>query len=409
MSILSRLILFLFLLVTVFDPADLITHLKVPLFVLIWFVFGLDLLFSSEPAGEISSALLKYILCFSILLPALSISLYILRNGLTAPYDGFQYFKSYLFLALAIIITLKKIDLTPMLSFILTGLAGAAIVLFLFTYDNPAFSAYIWAVGDSYGFVTPASRSYADLSYSYVYFYTSPLLVLSLAYFSYRTMTVQTRARYIYFALLLVNILGMLVSGPRNNLVFGIVTPLLVLTWYSTKRQRLILIALFFLIAVVAASHGTDIVGAMLDPENESNAIKLAHLHDYEILFRNPMTLLFGQGLGSYFFATGFGYRTSITELTYLEFIRNFGLPIALIYYALLLYPLTRLLDRTFAASHYLILAYGCYLLICLSNPLLLSSSGMLVLAIVLCRALPTTESLRIPVGNPVTQEGAVF
>jgi hypothetical protein len=116
------------------------------------------------------------------------------------------------------------------------------------------------------------------------------------------------------------------------------------------------------------------------------------------VLFSNPKTLIFGQGIGSYFHSSALGTETSITELTYLEFIRNFGLTIALVYYALLLYPIAKLRNPIFRESHYLILAYFCYLVICVSNPLLVSSSGMLVLAIVICKIFSAEENNHIPV-----------
>jgi hypothetical protein len=401
MNFALRIALYTLLLVAVFDPSDQITHWKVPLFVLVWFLVGLDLLFSGHGIHSISPNLMKYVFLFSVVFPLVSIMLYIVRKGLADPYDGFQYLKSYLFLTLVFVIALKKVNLMPALSFILTGLSLAAIIISVLTYDNPTLTSYIWMIGDTYGFVAPGARSYADLSYSYVYFFTSPLLVLSLAYFTYRAIKSQTRAsRYIFIVLLFVNILGMLDSGPRNNLVFGIVTPLLVLIWYTGKKWRLGLLLLVFVAGLVVTSYGSEIFTAMLDPGNESNAVKLAHLQDYRELFSDPAILLFGQGLGSYFFATGFGYTTSITELTYLEFIRNFGLPVAVIYFGMLLYPLVKLRDKAFAGVHYLLLAYGCYLLICLSNPLLLSSSGMLILAIVLYTVFPSGASAPIRMRN---------
>jgi len=124
----------------------------------------------------------------------------------------------------------------------------------------------------------------------------------------------------------------------------------------------------------------------MLSPDDESNAIKLAHLHDYGILFGDWKTLLFGQGLGASFFSTAWGTRVTLTEVTYLEFIRNYGLMLAPIFYFLILYPLRMLADPEARADHYLFLAYGAYLYMCSGNPLLLSSSGMLVLAVVLVK-----------------------
>jgi hypothetical protein len=95
---------------------------------------------------------------------------------------------------------------------------------------------------------------------------------------------------------------------------------------------------------------------------------------------------LFGQGLGASFFSTAWGTRVTLTEVTYLEIIRNYGLILAPIFYLLILYPLRVLTDAGQRVDHYVFLAYAAYLYICSGNPLLLSSTGMLVLAIVLVK-----------------------
>ena len=82
-----------------------------------------------------------------------------------------------------------------------------------------------------------------------------------------------------------------------------------------------------------------------------------------------------------------------MTELTYLEILRSYGLFGAVFVLALLSYPFRVLARREYHESHYVLLAYLCYLIICVSNPLLFSSSGMLVLALVVYKVflLPQT------------------
>ncbi len=393
MNNLLRLNLFALLLVAVFDPADQVTHLKVPLFVSLWVIFIVDLLVSREIAPLIPDSLLIYILVFAIVLPLTSILSYFLQGGHAGPYDGFQYFKSFLFLTLAVVLVVKKIDAIRPMSVILTLLSGVIVVMAILTRNDPGLTQFLWLIGDASGTFMIGERTYGGLSYSYVYYHTAPLLVLSLAYFTYRSVTSKSWARYLNAALLLVNLVAMLFSGTRNDIIFGLVTPLVVFLWYSGKNKRLTLFAVLLMGAAIAGTYGSDIIQAVFDPENESNAIKLAHLRDYFVMFSDPKTLLFGQGLGSYFYSSGFGTETSITELSYFEFIRNFGLIIAIVYYGLLLYPIAMLRNRIFSESHYLILAYLCYLVICVANPLLVSSSGMLVLAIVISKAFPAAKS----------------
>jgi len=393
MSTILRANLFLLFLVAVFDPADQVTHLKVPLFVSLWVIFFVSLLGSKETASPIGSSLAFYIFVFALFLPLTSILWYFLLGGRAGPYDGFQYLKSFLFLTLAALLVVKKIDAVRPLSIVLTLLSAVIVMIAIFVYSDPSLKEFLWPIGDTSGIFTVGEKIYGDLSYAYVYFHTAPLLVLSIAYFAYKSATSSSRARYLNVVLLLVNLAAMLCSGTRNDIIFGLLTPLLVLLWYSVKSQRVTLFAIVLVGAAIVGIYGGDVIRAMFDPENESNAIKLAHLKDYSVLFSDPKRLLFGQGLGSYFYSSAFGTETSVTELTYLEFIRNFGLIIAMIYFGMLLYPIRRLRNTLFREIHYLILAYMTYLGICISNPLLVSSSGMLVLAIVISKVFPAAES----------------
>jgi hypothetical protein len=356
MNILLRATLLLLIVVAVFDPADQVTHLKVPLFVGLWVIFILDLLISGERMAPVDDSLLMFILVFAAFLPLTSILTYFVRGGQPGSYDGFQYLKSFLFLTLAVILVVKKIDAIRPLSIVLSLLSGALIIMTIFIYYDPELAGFLWPIGDATGIFAIGERTYANLSYSYVYFHTAPLLVLSLAYFAYRYVTSESRAHYINAALLLVNLVAMLCSGTRNDIMLGLLTPFAVLLWYSGKTQRRMFYPFLLMAMVIAGTYGNDIIQAMFDPLNESNALKLMHLRDYGVLFSDPTTLLFGQGLGSHFYSSGRGAEISVTELTYLEFIRNFGLIMAFIYYGLLLYPLIKLRKTNFKKVHYLLI-----------------------------------------------------
>jgi len=392
MNTVLRANLFLLFLVAVFDPADHVTHLKVPLFVSLWVIFFLGLILSKNINSPLAASLLTYIFVFAFFLPLTSILWYFVRGGHVGMFDGFQYLKSFLFLTLAAILVVKQIDAIGPLSIVLTLLSAATIAIAALAYSDPGLTPLLWPIGDATGIFAIGTRTYASLSYTYVYFHTAPLLVISLAYFTYQSMTSQPKTRYFNIALLSVNLVAMLCSGTRNDMIFGLLTPLAVFLWYSRGNHRRTLLVALLMGAAVVCTYGGDVLHAMFDPENESNAIKLTHLKDYYMLFSDPKTLFFGQGLGAYFYSSAFGTETSITELTYLEFMRNFGLIIAIVYYCLLLYPITKMRDPAFTNIHYLIVAYTSYLIICVSNPLLVSSSGMLVLAIVICKVFPAAD-----------------
>jgi len=107
-------------------------------------------------------------------------------------------------------------------------------------------------------------------------------------------------------------------------------------------------------------------------------------MKDYRKLFEDPTTLLLGQGLGSYYYWSGFGEAISNTELTFLEIFRNYGLILGTLLLMLILYPLKYIKLKSDDIHTCILIGYGTYLLMCSSNPLLFSSSGMIILSAVI-------------------------
>jgi hypothetical protein len=383
MNALLRANLFLLLLVAVFDPVDQ-THLKAPLFVGVWILFLTDIAISRHGRYQVPANLYLYMFIFVVFLPLMGLLIYLLRGGGMEGYEGFKYWKSYLFLTLCIPVAVKRLDLSRPLSIVLSLLSVATICLYLIALSDDLLRAQLTAFADAYVVFSVTDRSYGSLSYQSVYFHGTPLIVIAIAYFCYQSLRSTGRAKLWNVLFLMLNVCGMVLSGSRNNMIVGLLTPLMVMGWYKGTKTRVAIAVL--LVLVVIAGFSSGVFQAMLSPYDDSNAIKLAHLHDYGILFGDWKTLLFGQGLGASFFSTAWGTRVTLTEVTYLEFIRNYGLMLAPIFYFLILYPLRILADPEARADHYLFLAYGAYLYMCSGNPLLLSSSGMLVLAVVLVK-----------------------
>jgi hypothetical protein len=127
-----------------------------------------------------------------------------------------------------------------------------------------------------------------------------------------------------------------------------------------------------------------DEIATLFDPNEASNSVKLLMLNDYAAIFSDPSNLVFGKGLGSYEYWSGRGYKFD-TELTYLEIIRNFGLLLGGLMILLLIYPIVYafILHRSYKEKN-IVLAYAAYLVMSMSNPLLFSSMGILILGLVI-------------------------
>jgi hypothetical protein len=104
-------------------------------------------------------------------------------------------------------------------------------------------------------------------------------------------------------------------------------------------------------------------------------------MQDYVRIFSDPATLMFGQGLGTYYNWSARG-PFYISELTYMEIIRNFGLFGGLLMLGLISLPLAHAVFMPASRrDQILALAYFLYLVMSASNPLFFSSTGILILA----------------------------
>ena len=110
-----------------------------------------------------------------------------------------------------------------------------------------------------------------------------------------------------------------------------------------------------------------------------SNAVKFGRLAYYWNLFDlHPEYLFIGQGPATLFYCDK--GLTDQTEWTYLDLIRNYGL-LSLAILCVFFYPLVRLFrHRRDPFTQGVLFTYVVYLLIAGTNPLLLSSTGMLMI-----------------------------
>lgn len=383
-----RALLLAFVLICVFDPADQVLGAKVWVFVALCAATLMTSLVQSE-GNPLPMGLVFYVLLF-VTVPVLSIVWYYLSKG-SEPYAGFALLKGFLLLALALVLAINRLDVVPILSGALTVLASLTIAVFVALQLDPDLFNVLRTIGAATGALLLSRRSYGDdLTFTQVYFVASPMLAIAIPYYINRAMSSPRWIKMFgYLALAGIDITGMILVASRNTMAVAVVLPFLLWPIYTRKVAFNLLVSLSVL--AIAALPFVSKLQAFLNPEEFSNSIKLTLLGDYAELFGNPMTLLFGQGLGAYhrwtvsgrpeFELTGEYYYFN-TELTYLELVRYFGLPGAAILMALLLYPIA----HAFFASknrynRALSMGFLAYLGMCATNPMLLSSLGFLLLA----------------------------
>src|SRR6267378_571668 len=129
-----RFILISLVVVAVFDPANQVTNLKIPLFVAAWLFFFLAAFIGGNVRVHQSALLVA--MTFAALLPLYSMSYYAVTNGDFVHFDGFQYLQSFFFFFIVIILTSTDIDLLRPLCMTLTWLSGVIVLLAIFAITS---------------------------------------------------------------------------------------------------------------------------------------------------------------------------------------------------------------------------------------------------------------------------------
>lgn len=136
------------------------------------------------------------------------------------------------------------------------------------------------------------------------------------------------------------------------------------------------------LVYFLAIAFVVVLVLAATEEKEASNVVKFGHLTSYWQLFdEHPIYFLFGQGPGTAFYSEGFNQVVYKTEWSYLELLRCFGifsLGIVFVFFKpLVTFWKQRNLDDF---TYCMFWSYLSYLAIAGTNPLIMSSTGMITL-----------------------------
>lgn len=381
----ARALLFAFIISCVFDPADHVLGLKVWIFVALWSATSIVAFLASDRI-QLPVDLLIIVLLF-IAIPILSIAWYYFTSGVQ-PYAGFLLVKSYFLSSLAIVLLINQTDIVPVLSAALTVLVLLTITIFAALWVDPDMFLPLHQMGENTGIFSISHRTYgADLSFTQIAFATAPMLAISISYYFDRAMSTSHQARLAYLVLTMLSIIGMFLVGLRNTMAVALLLPFFLWPLYTRRPGRNALVSLAILAVICLPFVGK--LKTFLNPAEQSNNVKLTFLGDYATIFSDPLTLIFGQGLGAYyrwsasglpnFEMTGANFYF-ITELTFPEMIRSYGLIAAATMLALLLYPVAcAFLTKASREQRALTVGFLAYLGMSATNPLLFSSSGILI------------------------------
>jgi len=330
--------------------------------------------------------LLVIVLVFiSFFMPLYALSVGLINNFLKNTDIGLIiYFNSFFFFLLVLIIVNERIKLTKIFNYssllvVLITLGSYCVLV----YNPKTFGSLYQYFVVNKGVAVYGLRNYGDFTLLMMFYKTSPLLIFPLSYYLYQVLIKQDWNKiFLKIIILIFVIITLFLSGTRANILSLFLIILFYISFYLYKKSKIIfaIVSIFY---IFIALYGLSAIGGFLLSKQEvSNMIKFRHFISYiEHFSDNIGGLIFGQGIGGSFYSLGINRLTNITELSYFELVRIWGLPITIIFILVLIIPIFYEI-KSRNISH-LFIAYIAYLFIAGTNPLLLSSTGMIVLVYV--------------------------
>lgn len=373
------------------DPSNKIFHTKYILFVGV-FLLWLPLYY--KKTVTLSKQLLFIMAFIGFFMPFYALSVGLIKNfANNSTMAELVYLNSFFFFFLLVIIVTENIQLRPVLNISAVLLVAVTAFSYIIPLFNPGLFAKLYTF-----FVTEkeaavyALRNYGGFTLLMVFYKTSPILVFPLAWYLHRIFILKikkNRVGQIIFILALCTTLFL--SGTRANILSMGLILLFYIFFYALKKSKPIALLVAFIYLAGFFYGGNLLADVFLNRSEASNQVKLGHLFSYiEHFSDHAGILLFGQGIGSTMYTTGINSIVGVTELTYFELVRVWGLPVSIVFGLILLIPIYHEL-KSGSISH-LFIAYTAYLFIAGTNPLLLSSTGMLVLVYVFSQTFSTTS-----------------
>lgn len=374
----------LLVLIALLDPTDFMLHLKTPAFAMIFLIWIYrQTVLSRWMDGERNQRLPSHVwittLGLSIVVPMLWIMVGLLRSGLHTGDVPFGLLKTFLFFSIVLVLVSENINLISYINRASTFLAIITIGMAVLNLVSPeVFLGVSLFIANKGNGIIAADRNLFGLGIGEFYYGACPVMVFPFAYHFHQVCNDGLRK---FSSTLLCLLFGaaLILTGARAEILATLAVSLLFILRYIRRAfgwAPVLLIGTAMLLVGAVA-----VIPKFTDTQENSNELKLKHVRSYYQEFSSmPGVLFTGEGANSEFYSEGFEGWTPVTEVTYMELVRVFGLPMVLLFIAGLFWIGFRL----FSAGMFDVgLAYAAFLGIAASNPLLVGSSGFLVIAAV--------------------------
>ena len=280
-----------------------------------------------------------------------------------------------------LLLWVREYDLVSLARFPIVFTSLLVVVLFwiIMLFPETESPIYYFVVNQSDDTIMMARRSFLGFEVFGMYYKSLVSFILVFAVYLAACFNKSRRNLGIILCTLII-LHAFVISGSRSTMLLPFFL-IVVIGYREFKDMRYFKYILYPIIFLLAILFVVVLLMFMMEKDEASNTIKYAHLYSYwELFSEHPLFLLIGQGAGSSFYSSGFHRVTSETEWTYLELIRNFGILSVVIIYAFFRPLVDMWKNRRDNLSYTLFWSYLAYLMIAGTNPLLMSSTGMLVL-----------------------------
>lgn len=369
------LLISLFVTVVVLDPLDSIFKLKMPLFALL-----ILLLIIKYDKVSYKSVLIIFII-YSICLLSNSIGI---ARGINTDWNfALGVYKGFTMTLL--LLWANKLRFLEYLKFPTVVISIIVVMIFIIIKNSQDIGNVIYNFSRNEQIPIKISpRSFIGLDILSVFYHTSPLCILVAGIYLHK-LTKGDGNKLTNLFLFVCAISVLILSGTRMNMLAAIVLTgfILIHKMWETRYGKLLagIITIFGVIAVML------IISKLLSDTGErSLEVKFTLVEAFnKQVSKDPWLLIFGEGPGATFDSLGVRGKLAVqSELTYLDLIRWFGIPFTVIILFIYLYPVRVIYSKrkNLEYSSALIISYLLYLVIAGSNPLLISSTGMLALLV---------------------------
>lgn len=378
----AQVVLSLLMFVVIIDPTNTIFHLKELCFLAVIGVAFLDYC-NMNIQHNILMLILLIFAAFFISLVMGTVNGYDFADGV-----ALGFFKSFLFLFLLLIVGDRNFDFFKALTLPVITISIIVIIAFVTILFFPEIGTaiYLFALEKEQTIIM-SMRNFLGFDVQSVFYKSSPVLVIPLAYY-FNLWLMSDEKRGSRFIMSLLFLAAVLMSGTRANMLSGVMIVVVLLV--NKLRKTRVGVALLLPVATAVLLASSFLVYKLLSDDEKSNEIKGVLADNLtEQIFSNPDIMIFGQGAGSTYDSGSAAHGvTPISELSYLEIFRMFGFIGGGVVIILFLYPIFLIVRNKPPNYGAFLLGYVAYLFIGGTNPLLIGSTGFMVLAIAYSYAL---------------------